>query len=279
LKRLRLDDVCVAPATFNSLLFEMTHLEDLVIRHITALDGEPIGVFTDVDVPQDPHRRVLSHLRTVMVQTEPVTCMSLLRLLHPSRLSCQQLNVDIVGHDDTCTDELDEIIVQVFEYVMDGWPHLFAEPLSPVGLVWNVDAEDYQHSFKLATHLGEPLELASTLDVHYVLPLAFRYHSRGITFAAVEVEGVDSDTQWIPEITTLWDTHTPNVTKLVLRDCWDLTGLLEWLTQRRGTACAITTLELIHTSTLGPDEEMNHEIEKLRVSGVAENFISISAHS
>jgi hypothetical protein len=280
LKRLRLDDVSITPTTFLSLLFEMPSLEDLVVRHMTGLDGEAIAVIPVLPLPQDVHRRVLQHLRTVMVQMEPLTCMALLRVLHPFRHICQQLNVDIVGHDDRHTDDLDETIVGVFEYVIDGWAHLFSECLSsPVSLVWNLDAEDYQHSFKLTSHQGKTHALASTLDVHYVLALAPRYQTRGIAFVAVEVEGVYSGIPWIPELTTLWNTYTPNATKLVLRDCWDFTGLLDWLLQRRETTCAITTVELNHTSTLGPDEEMIKETEKLRASGAVENFTIISAEA
>jgi hypothetical protein len=286
MKRLRLDFVRIEPEALCILLFNMPSLAYLLIKNIQNPNGGSIEPIPEQFLPQDRRQRVLHGLRNVVLQTGTITCNTLLHVLHASRYACHHMNLETVGdylHWDT---NLEETIIGVFEYVTVEWAHLFVEPIPPVVLVLKIDSDPRQPVFTLdvkrehgATRHPELVcATSSSVTIQYIHSLANRYQIRGaqVQFEAVQVDGISAGYQWhriIPQLSTLWDACAPDATKFILSDCSDLSGLSDWLIERKTTPHAIKTIEILSSEQFEFDEEMIQQATNLREGGIVENII------
>jgi hypothetical protein len=283
MKRLSLSGVNTTVDALYSLLCGMPALEQLAISQIRQ--GHVAGQTADTPVKKD-HRKphVMCHLRDIHIHTVYLDiCRELLQILAPSKDTCQRLDIDVINLYPLSADDLSETTVLVFEYVLEHWGHLFPPgSLPPTTLVWHIlGTTTHQYCFTLhsALQVQDTCEPAGSIAVNYILASANRYHTRSVAFAAVEVQGINADTEWLPQLTALWDEHAMQATKLIVRECWHLHGLVEWLVARRDSEASLT-VKTVEVITPGYDEELvTLEVAKLRDSGVVDNVIYTTGHS
>jgi hypothetical protein len=248
---------------FFDLLSNMPILESLCIQDAEDMYPDNQGI---IIVQADHPRPKLHHIRDVFLSTDAGTTLALLQILYPSRQACRRLHVKISCPDTIPTDELAELLVHIFQYVVEGWGHLFTRPFSPITLVsimgrWN----SYQHTLRLVSE-SEPSS-ATVIHVPFVLAMAHRYHAQSVSFAAVEAWGLGCG--YFTELAYLLGALTPNVSKIILRESSDFGSLLDWLIEYAHTPwCTIKTLEIWHSES----DISTEDIERIRSSGVVDNI-------
>jgi hypothetical protein len=261
--RLRLIDVVFDIEALFALLSNMPILESLCIQDAEDMYPGNQGI---IIAQADHPRPKLHHIRDVFLSTDAGTTLALLQILYPSRQACRRLHVKLFCPDINSIDELAELLVHIFEYVLEGWRHLFALPFSPITLVSTMDYwNGCRHTLRLVSE-SEPCS-ATVIQVPFVLAMSHRYHAQGVSFAAVEVWGLEFGS--LPNLAYLLDVLTPSVSMMILRECSDFSSfLLWWIEYAQMPLCTIKTLEMWYSrSDMSPQD-----IERFRSSGVVDNI-------